>query len=232
MATARDLIKGSLRLIGAIAAGETPSAAEQADALSTLNEMLDSWSLERLAVPARIREEFAVSTSPVTMGSGADLDTARPIRIEAAAVMINNVEHPIEVVGHDEWSEIKQKSLTSTLPTHLYPQGTTPLETINLWPMPSGSVTLVLYSWKALSQLATATSDVELPNGYLRALRYNLAIELAPEYGKVASAEIAKIAKESKENIKRANKRPIYMTSDAFGLNDFCGRTFEWEIGE
>jgi hypothetical protein len=48
--TALDLITGALRKINVLASGEVPSAAEQADALAVLNDMLDTWSTEHLSV--------------------------------------------------------------------------------------------------------------------------------------------------------------------------------------
>jgi hypothetical protein len=48
--TAGDQINGALRLIGQLAEGETPSAATSQDALTAMNQMLDSWSSERLSV--------------------------------------------------------------------------------------------------------------------------------------------------------------------------------------
>lgn len=218
MSTARDLIKGSLRLIGAIASGETPSADEQADGLSALNDMLDSWSLERLVVPVRTREEFTVSTSPVSMGDGATLDSARPMRIDAASVIVGGVERKLDILSPEEWQAIAQKQMTSTIPLKLYAEGSSPDESINLWPIPSGPVTLVLYSWKSLGRLASANADIEFPEGYLRALRYNLAVEMAPEYGKAITDDVRAIAIEAKANIKRMNKRPVHMISDASGL--------------
>jgi hypothetical protein len=52
VATVRDRIKRAMRLIGAAATGETPSADELADGLTALNAMLSSWSLESLLVPS------------------------------------------------------------------------------------------------------------------------------------------------------------------------------------
>jgi hypothetical protein len=48
--TAGDQIYAALRLIGQLAEGETPSAETAQDALTALNQMLDSWSIERLSV--------------------------------------------------------------------------------------------------------------------------------------------------------------------------------------
>lgn len=219
MATARDLIKGSMRLIGAIASGETPSAAELADGLSALNDMLKSWSTQRLLVPVRTREEFAVSVSPITMGPGATLDAGRPLKIDAAAIMVGTSEVPLRVLTPEEWQTTSLKSLASSLPNSIYTDGTYPNETLNLWPKPSGNVTLVLYSWKALETYASANSTSAFPDGYDEAIKYNLAIRLAPEYGRAIPGEIASVAVESLANIKRMNKRPLYVVSDAFALD-------------
>jgi hypothetical protein len=46
MATARDLITMSLRTIGVLHSGETPSAEEATDGLDTLNQLMNSWLYE------------------------------------------------------------------------------------------------------------------------------------------------------------------------------------------
>ena len=48
--TANDQINGALRLLGVLAEGETPSAATSQDALTALNQMIDSWNTERLSI--------------------------------------------------------------------------------------------------------------------------------------------------------------------------------------
>ena len=48
--TAGDQINRALRLLGVLAEDETPSAATSADALMALDQMIESWSTERLSV--------------------------------------------------------------------------------------------------------------------------------------------------------------------------------------
>ena len=50
MATALDQIKAALRLIGQLAEGEGPSPQAAQDALTAMNQMIDSWNTERLSV--------------------------------------------------------------------------------------------------------------------------------------------------------------------------------------
>lgn len=216
MSTWRDLIKGSLRLIGAIAPAENLSADEQADAFKTLKAMLDSWSTEKLIASVITREELALigSQASYTMGDGGDFDTVRPLRIENAAVLLNGTEIPVDILNADQWAAISQKDVQSSIPTKLYAEGTSPLETINLWPLPTGVATLVLYSWKPLSELAAVGDEITLPPGYERAIKYNLALELAPEYSREPSALVMNTAMEAKANIKRMNIKPSFLSTD------------------
>lgn len=219
MSTARDLIKGALRLIGAIATGENPSADEISDGLNALNDMVDSWSNEGLTIHQRVREEFTLipDTQEYTLGIGGNFNTSRPMKIEYASIQMNSgdvFEIPIDVINFEQWSQITQKNTLSSIPTKLFCAGTYPLERVSLWPVPSEANKLVLYSWKPLSAFTSANTEVSFPEGYKRALRYNLAVELSPEYGKDPMASVVNSAREAKENIKRMNIRPHYLAAD------------------
>lgn len=222
MSTVSDLIKGSLRLLGAIAQGETPSSNASADGLSVLNEMLDSWSNEGLILFDRTIETFSLvaSTASYTIGTGATFNTARPIRlIQANAKQSgDNSEFPIRILNSDEYSRIIDKTIQSNLPLSIYYNDTFPTGTIYVWPVPSAAASLILYSDKPLSNFSLIADTVSLPPGYKEAMRYNLAVRLAPEYGRPISQDIAMIASESKAAIMRTNNEPVYMQSDVFGL--------------
>jgi len=215
--TVRDLLRRSFYLIGVLAEGETPSADMLKDGMASLGEMLDSWSTESLNIPAKVREEFPLvaDKASYTMGPLADLDTARPVDIEYALVRHSDgQEVRLAIVSLAEWSDIALKSTGSTAPYKLFVEGTSPALTLRPWPVPNADSTLVLYSEKPLLSIVNGNTEVELPPGYSRAIRYNLAIEMAPEYGKTVSAEVATIAGESKANIKRKNISPAYLKCD------------------
>lgn len=217
MSTARDLIKGSLRLIGAIASGETPTADEQADALSVLNDMLDSWSNENLTINAKTIDTFTLvpSQAVYTYGLTGNFNSARPQKIEFATIKdVNGIEFPLDIINQDQWAAIQLKTIQAQIPRRLFAEGSYPFERVNLWPVPSVANSLVVYAWKPLTQIATVNTSLSVPAGYKKALRYNLAIELAPEYGLSASAEVIAGATEGKENIKRMNVKPIYVKAD------------------
>lgn len=236
--TPRDLIKSSLRLFGAIATGETPSSDQETDAFSVLNEMLVSWSNDGLLIPQIVRESFALTPNQqtYTMGPSGNFNTTRPVRIESAGVEMQNgastVEFPLRILNSSQWAEIGLKSTASTLPSRIYPDESYPLMNINLWPVPSAANNLILYSAKPFSSFSTVTDNVIFPPGYSRALRYNLAFEIAPEYGKELSESSASIAVKSLADIKRKNIKPVYMKSDVSGIGSHGRSRFNIWKGE
>ncbi len=222
MSTVSDLIKGSLRLLGAIAQGETPSSNASADALSALNDMLESWSNDGFLIYHQVIESLTLtaSTASYTIGSSGAFNTTRPVRIANALVKQSgsNDEIPIRIYNEDEWAQISDKTLTSILPHGIYYDPNFALGLIYVWPVPSATASLILYSDKPLSNFSLIADTVSLPPGYKEAMRYNLAVRLAPEYGRPISQDIAMIASESKAAIMRTNNEPVYMQSDVFGL--------------
>lgn len=216
--TARELVTSSLRLIGAIAPGDSIAASEAVDGLSTLNALIDSLSNENLLIHVVTRETSIALNPPVaeyTIGTGGSL-TTRPIKIEYATIQESGltVEHPLKMLSLSEWVNIRDKDTQSSIPHSIYEDGGFPLRTVHLYPAPSVAHDLNLYTSRPLTQLTTLDTSLSLPPGYERMLRYNLAIDLAPEYGRSVSAEIAKAASESKDAIKRTNYKPSYLRCD------------------
>jgi hypothetical protein len=218
--TGLDLVKRSLRLIGAIASNENPQASDTADARSALNGLLESWSIDGFLVYQRVRESFPLTSGKqdYTIGAGGDFDTSRPTRITEANYLVNGTETPIEIISTQKWAQISNKTQQSSSISYLYTQGTFPLETIQLYPVPDSTFEIVLYSLKPLMRITDLSLELELPPGYGRALEYNLALELAPEYGADPSALVAMNAQESKAQLQRQNNKPASLISDVSGL--------------
>jgi hypothetical protein len=60
-------------------------------------------------------------------------------------------------------------------------------------------------SVEELTQPATLATSLAFPPGYLRAFRFNLACEIAAEFGVEPSRQVQRIAMSSKRDIKRIN---------------------------
>jgi len=154
-----------------------------------------------------------------TIGSSGDLNVARPNLISLAGFVVDDYEYPIDIVNEQEWAAVSDKTLTSTIPTKLFIVNSYPLAKLYLWPRPTGTNTLTLYTPKQITEAANASTDLALPPGYSRMLRYNLAKELAPEFGRTLDPNILETAMDTKAEIKRQNFQPLLLISDAVGMD-------------
>lgn len=209
--TAADVIKSALRMIGALRPGQSPSGSELTDCLFNLNRMLELWSTQNLAVYQQLTQQHLLTAGKAdyTIGYGQnelgddivpDFPAERPVSIVRAAI----AGQPLEIADASRWSAIADKAYTGT-PTALYSDRGYPLSTLYLWPVPNAAVWLELVTQEQLLSFADATKSVTLPTGYLEAIRYNLAIRLAPEWDKVARQDVYELARQSLADIKRLN---------------------------
>jgi hypothetical protein len=204
--SALDIITGAAKLLGVLFKSETLSADEAADGLVTLNDMLDSWSNDGLIGSASTIESFSLTgASSYTIGSGGTFSTTRPINLLTAVVRLSSVDYPLEIITQEQYqTEISVKSITSSIPQYLTYDNAYPLGVIKMFPIPTSGSTLYLQSDKPLSNLSALTTTVDLPPGWKRALKYNLAIDMASEYGVEIPPAVVPVAKESLGAIKRA----------------------------
>ncbi len=197
MTTARDIVRRSMQKIGALVKSEAPSADEAVDGLAALNGMISSWGNNPLSVFSRTLENFALNGSQsYTIGSGGNFNTTRPLNIISAYVREGITDYKINIVDDMRFAGFTTKS-TEGIPNFLNYTNSYPLGVIRLYPVPSSAYTLYLLSEKPLSEFATLDTDVSLPAGWERALIYNLALELAPEYSQKPDAYLVKVASES-----------------------------------
>ena len=210
MASAGDLINGALRLLGVLAEGETPSAETSADALAAMNQMIDSWNSERLSIFNTQDQTFTWPTDTITrtLGPTGDFVGNRPVLLDDATYYrdpTTNVSFGIKFINQQQYDGIAVKTVTSTYPQVIWVNMTFPNITMTIYPKPTRALEWHFISVQELTQPATLATDILLPPGYLRAFRYNLACELAPEFGVEPSRQVQRIAMVSKRNIKRIN---------------------------
>jgi hypothetical protein len=220
--TARDLINRSLRLIGGLAAGETASAHEETDAFDTLTELLDAWTAMRLTIHEVCREVFALAadTATYTLGVGGTWDHSRPLWIEQAGILTTTtdgsvLELPLEILTTQRYAEAPVKADSSTLPTQIYFDMGFPWITVTLLPTPSVSgLEVALYLPSPQTLFADLSTDYDLPPAWAAALRFNLAVELAPEWGKQPDPLVIGKAQDYLGMLKRGNKRLSELAMD------------------
>ena len=210
MATAGDIINGSLRLLGVLAEGETPSAETSQDALTAMNQMIDSWNTERLAVFSTQDQVFnwPVGVKSQTLGPSGDFVGNRPILLDDSTYFRDpstNVSFGIKIINQQQYDGIAVKTVTSTYPQVIWLNMNYPDIEMYIYPVPTRLLEWHFISVDELTQPATLATELHFPPGYLRAFRYNLACELAPEFGVEPAPQVSRIAMVSKRNLKRIN---------------------------
>lgn len=208
--TAGDQINRALRLLGILAEGEIPSAETSQDALAALNQMLDSWSTERLAVYSTQDQVFTWTAGTIrkTLGPSGDFVGNRPILLDDSSYFRDpstNVSYGFKLINQQQYDGIAVKTVTSTYPQVMFVNNTYPDIEMFIYPKPLRDLEWHFISVEELAQPALLDTNLAFPPGYMRAFAYNLAMELAPEFGVEPSPQVQRIAMTSKRNLKRIN---------------------------
>lgn len=208
--TAGDQINSALRLIGVLAEGEVPSADTSQDALTALNQMIDSWSTERLAVFSTQDQVFTwlPGFRERSLGPTGDFVGNRPVMIDDSTYFrdpASNVSYGIKLINQQQYNGIAVKTVTSTYPQVMWVNMEYPDISMTVYPVPTKTLEFHIVSVSELTQPANLATNLTFPPGYLRAFRYNLACELAPEFGVEPSPTVVRIAMTAKRNLKRIN---------------------------
>jgi hypothetical protein len=208
--TAGDQINGALRLLGILAEGETPSAATSQDALSALNQMIDSWNTERLSVFSTQDQivTWIPNTKTHTLGPSGDTIGNRPILVDDASYFrdpSSGISFGIKLINQQQYDGIAVKTVTSTYPQVMWVNMDYPNITMTVYPVPTKVLEFHIVSVQELTTPATLATNLAFPPGYLRAFKYNLACEIAPEFGVEPSPTVQRIAMTAKRDLKRIN---------------------------
>tara|TARA_R110000787_G_scaffold72632_2_gene161941 strand:+ start:209 stop:919 length:711 start_codon:yes stop_codon:yes gene_type:complete len=212
MATALDIIRRSMRLVHILDAEEEPTGAEAQDGLTTMNDLIDSWSLDHSYVYT-VRTDtltWTANNESRTIGASGNFVTTRPVKIHPSTYYtdVNGNDYQFtQIATRAGYTSIVDKGTTSTLPQYMYYEPSFPNGTIYIWPVPDASITIQLSSREQLSSLALLTTAVSFPPGYKQAFVTSLAEEIAAEFGVAVPPEVGKSAFKARTKVRRANRR-------------------------
>lgn len=221
MTTARQIITKALQKNGVLVKSEQPDADEANDALDALNMMISSWSNESILIYVRSWETFNLTggVASYTIGTGQTFNTTRPtFIIDGYIVQSSTVNSPLSIITDQQYNDIPDKTVGGVPFMVNYDNGY-PTGTLRFFYVPSSAYPVFLLTEKPLTTF-TLDTVISLPPGWERALVYNLAVELAPEYGVGLDAAVIKIANDSKGSIARAVMKNRTMDANPdVGLN-------------
>jgi len=210
MSTGDTVNEGALRTIGVLRVGGSASTDQKAVALEAINLILGSLSNDGLIKPYRTTESFSTANSIAdrTIGASGDWDTVKPTDIEAMWVRDTaGVDHIVRSMTATEYAEMAGKSLSVGRPERYYfepvDSGTpATLSKVYFEKTTSATETFHLISYKEFAQLSAITGTIALPPAWIRLLKFNLAVDLATEYGRTVTPELSALALSSMNNVR------------------------------
>lgn len=216
MTTAQDTIAGALRLLGVVGPGQPVSSDDSATMLALLNEFLEDLSTQNLAIFTPVDQTFALvpGVSSYTVGPSGTFVGFRPIQIDTVRVLYQTIIYVIDMMDRDRFNAIPYPGQTGILPLEWNYDATATNGTLNIWPIPTTAMPIILTQNQQLAQIPTLATVLTFPPGYARMLRYNLAKEAQDEYGKQLSPTALQIAAKSLGDCKRANLTPAIANFD------------------
>ena len=223
--TGLTLIKAAMRKARILASGEDPSGSETVEALETLNNMLERWSVDLGGLFFETQETFTLTagTATYSIGASGDFDTVRPTQILNLSVRdSSDLDFPILVVTNHEYERIINKTPGNARPYIAKYNPSNPLGSLTLYPTPDQSYTIRLASKKPLLSVGI-NSAYATPPGYNETIINNLAYILsAGEYGLGNSAALKEMADHGYMILKRDNFQIETLIYDQYlpGLNN------------
>jgi hypothetical protein len=206
--TGDQLILEALLLLGVRYPGQTISPEARTTSLLGLNMLLGEWNATGQAVYSvgRVTAALVNGQATLTAGPGGTFPT-RPEKIEAWASTTaggtSDDGKPVDALTFE--ALVDDAALTGSRIRALTYDAAYPVGTIRIYPIPNGGQTLSLWVWSQLAAVTDTALDLDFPPGYLKAILYNLAVDLAPKFGRKLDPTIKLVADQCKSALGASN---------------------------
>ena len=235
--TAQQLVSDAYTILGYISDGQTLTSADASLARRFMNDMLSEWSQRPRFIPFVARERFDLvvdqggEDDPYTIGPGGDFDTVRPPNQNSimGANLILTATDPEVRIGLDIYTDGAYfanhvPGQTSTQPTGIYynPTYEDDFGSVYVWPVPTTAQNdLELLIQKSVAEFADLSTAYDVPAGFPRLMKYNLAATLAPIVGRDMPPAAMQIAVSSLGAFKRSTLNVSDLPNDASCVSSY-----------
>lgn len=229
-ALASDIIQGALEEIGVLAEGEKVTASYLGVAMPRLQRWIDQVNARRELIYSISFNLYNTlpNHAPHTIGPTGDFNIPlRPVKIVNAAFILNSgsqaVDMPIHIRDEQWWAGLPVKSLQTPIITDLYYDPSSPLGTLNFWPICTLVNPVRLEAWNSIAQPIASTSTLALPPGYWDATVFSLARKMCPTFNKPFSPDLKEMWNQAMRIIEANNNQPPRLNLDIGSPNSRKG---------
>lgn len=203
--TRDQLITSALRMIGAVAQGETPTSTQITEAAEALNMMVKAWEADGMPLwgIAETSITLVAGTNKYQIGIGKTVDIPKPLKVIQAWNRDNTskVDIPMRILTKQEYNILGNKT-TSGNPIQMYYQPMLNYGDLYVFPTPAtvdatNNKVYIVYQ-RPFEDFLVTGDNPDFPQEWLDALKYGLAARLAAEYG-LSTEQRMLLQKEAKE---------------------------------
>lgn len=199
---ALNIINSALRVLGVLRSGDSVAndTALQTDCLEALNLMIKNWQNYGLELWARETYTFSnlvAYQSTYRMTDSAYANVVPERIVQAYVTPQANVDVEVSVISMPEYWQLSNKQATGQ-PNQVAYNFQATYGDVYVWPVPTtNNYAFTIVYHKPYDDFDSVTDTPDLPQRWFEPLKWNLAMRLAPEFGKTVSSEIMTLAKET-----------------------------------
>ena len=142
-----------------------------------------------------------------TIGDGEDFDIKIPFYISNMYVNYGSVSSSIvSSISEDEYFRKSVKS-AEAIPNAFFFNKGYPSGDIYFYPTPNSNMSIVMSSYHSFDEYQSATDEINLAPFYLRAIKFNLALDYATEYDLELGTTVKSRATTSFQYLKNVSRK-------------------------
>lgn len=178
--TRSQIIEDALRKVGGLSEGHVMSAYQEANGVSALNTLVNSWQTKGAFLWTEVLQSTSITANDYDYSIPAAPTTAAPyISIDKAFIRDGNQDFNLEIKSWRDYQDIFRKDITGQ-PSVLAVDYAN--RTMYLWCVPEKAYSLYTYGIVKLKDFDSDTAQGDIPSRWQRALMFGLAYDLSFEY--------------------------------------------------
>lgn len=225
--TRNQFIEAAMRKCGRLAKGQSADATDLSNGQQALNALIALFQKIH-GMPLWARKDLSVtlvaSQRDYTIGEGQTINTPFPLKIQQVVIETITGGSMIELlpIAYNDFRLLNTES--TGVPTQFTYQPKINLGILSLWPLPDSTAvstyTLQLTYQRPFEGFTAAGETPDFPQEWQKALIYNLAVDLASEYGVPLDdrRELKKEAKMALEDAMEGEDASLLFQPDVYGM--------------
>jgi hypothetical protein len=190
--TVQDFIDDAAELLGIVSPAGMTNPDNARTCLRTLNLMLSFWSADEVSARAYVTESFPIvgNQRVYTWGTSGITDFAsqRPDKVVTAGLQYTsygNLIIPMKIIGSDHYQAFGDRLIVTGPPSNAFVDYLMPNASVSLYPIPDQGYNIIFTSIKDLASMTSLIQQFTIDSIYYLAIVYNLAVFMAPKFGKM-----------------------------------------------